>query len=271
MDLYTVEVSTNNVSKTISFKPGQYRTITNTERPGYSTTRPGSYQNLTAPSTSTTRYEWTYWTWSNGGFVKRNSADHLDITLLLKPENESGLRDYTTPAFKYLHDYTTRSGYGLSIHTYFCTGCGKALGNATTCGSCRTSGVTSNVQANTTIGKLEAVMTFPEFNYSTDNNNCAVLTADKVCNMYTLTLPMYADYNSSDVNDKFAHYTPMWLPDGQYTPVTYISGLWTPLGELTATVQQGQYSNSTTDMNRLHIWSNAIILDGSLYDDLYGN
>ena len=77
--------------------------------------------------------------------------------------------------------------------------------------------------------------------------------------------------NSSDVNDKFAHYTPMWLPDGQYTPVTYISGLWTPLGELTATVQQGQYSNSTTDMNRLHIWSNAIILDGSLYDDLYGN
>ena len=128
-----------------------------------------------------------------------------------------------------------------------------------------------------TVGTLEALMTFPEFNYSSKYvaANGAVqeyikLTAANAGAYYSLTMPQYADYETDDYNDQFAHYTPMWLPDGEYKPVTHVSGIWTPIGELRATVQQGQYT-SETDMHKFGVYTNEVIIKGSLYDDLYNN
>lgn len=256
----------DNVSSLIPFKLDNNVKIANTARPDYSLNRPSDYNKNTKPdTTSTTVYSWEQWKWEDGKYVKVSSNDQLNITLILKPENENGLRTYTVGAFG-MHNYTTRSGYGLSIHSQF--------------SDLNLPYQTSNVHTNNTLdGSLFAVMTFPEFNYSskyisangTSEQEYTTLNVSPIAgqNAYRLSIPRTDDY-SMDENDKVAHYTPMWLPDGKYTPVTHFGGLWTPLGEMTATVQQGQYT-SETDMNKFKIYTNYVIIDGSMYDDLYPN
>lgn len=290
---YTDAHSNNNVSKLNAFKPNTYSVVTNTERPEYSTTRPSSFNaNKTPDSSSNMRFEWEYWTYENNAFKKNSSNDQLTVQIILKPENESGLRTYDDPTkvpFG-VHNYTTRSGYGLSMHT------GNALSDSSLTPKY------SYVRASSTVGKLQAIMTFPEYNYSATydstkaSNKQAYTVLDGTAarnsdGVFGLRFQIYSDYQSDDPNDKVAHYTPMWLPGtdskpAAYTPVTYISGLWTPLGELQATVQQGQYASGKTTSgtfstsvktnneaaaNKLGIYTNSITIKGSLYDDLYIN
>ena len=135
----------------------------------------------------------------------------------------------------------------------------------------------SHLTVKSTVGTLEALMTFPEFNYNSAYKSAngtvqeyVKLTAANAGTYYSLTMPQYTDYETDDYNDQFAHYTPMWLPNGEYIPVTHISGLWTPIGELRATVQQGQYTD-LSNMQKFGIYTNEIIIKGSLFDDLYNN
>jgi hypothetical protein len=243
--------------------------IANTARHDYSLNRPSDYNKNTKPNTtSTSVYSWEQWKWENGEYVKLSSNDQLNITLILKPENENGLRTYTVGAFG-MHNYTTRSGYGLSIHSTFSD---LNLPN-------QMSNVNTN---NASAGTLFGLMTFPEFNYSSQyiSSNSSVnqkyttleIGDPEVVNGKTLYRLCMQDcgITSSDPNDSFAHYTPMWLPDGKYVPVTYFGGLWTPLGEMTATVQQGQYTTEA-EMNTFKIYTNHVTIDGSMYDDLYPN
>lgn len=258
----------DNVSSLNPFKPNQYVRIANTARPDYSLNRPSDYDKNKKPSTtSTSVYSWEQWKWENGEYVKASSDDQLNITLILKPENENGLRTYTVGAFG-MHNYTTRSGYGLSIHSTFSD---LNLPN-------QMSNVNTN---NASAGTLFGLMTFPEFNYSSQyissnsifNQDYTTLEiTPEVVNGKTLYRLRMQDCGiiSSDPNDSLAHYTPMWLPDGKYVPVTYFGGLWTPLGEMTATVQQGQYTTEA-EMNTFKIYTNHVTIDGSMYDDLYPN
>jgi hypothetical protein len=229
------------------------------------------------PGSYNTAFHWEYWTYENHAFKRNTSGNSfLDITILLKPENSSGLRTYTSQNPYGFHDYTTRSGYGLSLHTPYASTCthtdkGGQKHNTNYMKSQITfkSDLTYNL-----VGTLDAYMIFPEYNYkSYDSKNEFVSSTHKV--LYhkividektgALKFTEYTDYPSTDENDKFAHYTPVWLPDGEYKPVTHIGGLWTPIGECTAQVRQG-------DINTyLGIYSNKIIINGSMYDDMYDN
>ena len=268
--LYVDSDSTNNTSSLNSFKPNTYSAVVNTARPGYSTDRPSSYDKDIDPmSTSNTAFNWEYWTWNekngyNGVFSKQTGSDKMNIVIMLTPENESGLRTYTTGALG-MHNYTTRSGYGLSMHRVYNDLTASWPVNK------------SHLTVKSTVGTLEALMTFPEFNYNSTYKSAngtvqeyVKLTAANAGSYYSLTMPQYTDYETDDYNDQFAHYTPMWLPNGEYIPVTHISGLWTPIGELRATVQQGQYTD-LSNMQKFGIYTNEIIIKGSLFDDLYNN
>jgi hypothetical protein len=57
----------------------------------------------------------------------------------------------------------------------------------------------------------------------------------------------------------------MWFADGAYTPVTYLGGLWSPVGELTATVQQGQITDAT-EMAKYGIFTNRYWISDCLYN-----
>ncbi len=124
------------------------------------------------------------------------------------------------------------------------------------------------------VGEPYAVMTFPEFNYamqsgqpnaSVDCPYVALEASMMITQTHHLFFPTYYDYSSNDPNDAQAHYTPMWLPDGEYTPVTHIGGVWSPIGEMTAVVTQGQCNPA------VGLYSNKIIIKGSMYDDMYPN
>jgi hypothetical protein len=280
--IYVDKDSTNNQSSLNGFKPNTYSSVVNTARPGYSTDRPSSYDKTIKPSgTSNTAFYWEYWTWTensgyNGKFTKQSGSDKMNIVIMLTPENESGLRTYTTGAFG-MHNYTTRSGYGLSMHRVYDDLSG-VYKNGAECMSNKAWAVNkSHITLNSNVGTLEALMTFPEFNYDSTYRaangavqNYIKLTAANAGSYYSLTMPQYADYETDDYNDQFAHYTPMWLPNGEYIPVTHISGVWTPIGELRATVQQGQYT-SASDMHKYGVYTNEVVIKGSLFDDLYNN
>jgi hypothetical protein len=270
-------VDKNNQSALNEFKPGLGGIITNTARPGFSTDRPATYDKTIQPSkTSNTKFSWEYWTWKennkyDGEFKKQSGKDQMHIAIIMTPENESGLRTYTSGAYG-IHNYTTRSGYGLSLHRLY-----SDLNNGTSPYKYEWPVNKSHITMNSITGKPEVIMTFPEFNYTSTykSGNGSVqdyvtITASPAGSYYSLRLPEYADYTSDDINDKYAHYTPMWLPDGAYKPVTHISGMWTPIGELRATVQQGQYKDAR-DMDYYGIYTNEVVIKGSLYDDLYNN
>lgn len=270
--------SNNDSSKLNSFTPGAMTGEKPLTRPGYESAPPSAYNPKTSvPGSYNTAFHWEYWTYENHAFKRNTSGNSfLDITILLKPENSSGLRTYTSQNPYGFHDYTTRSGYGLSLHTAYsstCTHTDKG-GQKHNTNYMQSQITFKSDLADNLVGTLDAYMIFPEYNYkSYDSKNEFVSSTHKV--LYhkiaidettgALKFTEYADYPSTDENDKFAHYTPVWLPDGEYKPVTHIGGLWTPIGECTAQVRQG-------DINTyLGIYSNKIIIDGSMYDDMYDN
>lgn len=81
-----------------------------------------------------------------------------------------------------------------------------------------------------------------------------------------ISLPEYADIH--DGEDASDHYTPMWFPDGEYSPVTTFRGIWTPVGEMSAVIRQNEIG-SAAEMERYGIFTNGFRISGSLYDDLY--
>ena len=250
--------SANNSSKIVNITPGVLGAYGNTARPSYSTTRDPNYNSLAVHSnTSVNTYKWEYYTYNESTSAYElvsNQNDKISATIILKPENENGLRSYVYASAYKIHNYTTRSGYGFSIHTSF--------------SDLQLTTKRSNVKASSTVGKVTAYMLYPEFNYEAKSGKCTDLVAAKSGSVYLLSLPKYDDITSSDNNDKYAHYIPMWYPDGLYKPVTVIGGLWTPVGELRASVLQGELTTKT-QMDTYGIYTNTYTISGSLYDDLY--
>ena len=83
----------------------------------------------------------------------------------------------------------------------------------------------SNNQSSAVTGAQTAVTYFPEFQYQ---NYWRLL--DRTGNGYNarfeFTKNRYSTYN------RRTHFTPIWMPDGSYTPYTYLEDCWTPAGML---------------------------------------
>ncbi|MBR2300438.1 MAG: InlB B-repeat-containing protein [Bacteroidaceae bacterium] len=277
-----VEVGGTNNTDTVSVTVGKKAETSNTDRPDFSTDIPSSFKNKDHGEEQTSNsFSWyeidIYYTDSQTFHAKR-LTNGLDVVMLLTPENEAGLKQEDVVLFG-IPDYVTRAGYGFSLHQPR-SGLGLSINGY--------SGINAStvIAGANTFGIPEALMTYPEFDYSKDKGKSTTLMVAETSSgtkylAFALAFPEYKDYQSNDVNDRFAHYIPMWYPDGEYTPVTYFSGAWSPLGEMTATVVQGDervtsgltgatdVGASETMMSRRHIFTSILEILGSLYDDIY--
>lgn len=114
-----------------------------------------------------------------------------------------------------------KSGYGINISV--------------------TANVSSN-QSSAVTGAQTSVTYFPEFQYNTYWRLLERTTGGYNAK-FELKQNKYSTYN------RRVHFTPIWMPDGSYTPYTYLIDCWTPSGML---------SMNLTD---------TVIIQGSLWDD----
>lgn len=97
-----------------------------------------------------------------------------------------------------------KSGYGISQTT--------------------TASVSTN-QSSAVTGAQTAVTYFPEFRYQTYWRLLEQTTGGFGA-VFQFARNRYSTYNER------AHFTPIWFPDGSYTPYTYLEDCWTPAGML---------------------------------------
>ena len=92
---------------------------------------------------------------------------------------------------------------------------------------------------------LQAVRaSFSEYGYSMDQG--------KYCDLVFVNGAWcFAENTGADGHERI-HYIPVWVSDGEYAVSVVLTELWTPVGRITAVRN-----------------SNAIVIDGSLYDDWY--
>jgi hypothetical protein len=115
-----------------------------------------------------------------------------------------------------------KSGYGIEMNA------------ATT--------LSSNAPSSHITGAQHAVSYFPEFNYQS-YWRLHDLKASGLSAQFWLKPNDYSTYQSR------VHFTPIWYPDGSYTPITRLLDAWTPDGMLTLQLQ------------------NSITISGNLFSD----
>ena len=92
---------------------------------------------------------------------------------------------------------------------------------------------------------LQAVRaSFSEYGYSMDQG--------KYCDLVFVNGAWCFTENTGADGHERIHYIPVWVSDGEYAVSVVLTELWTPVGRITAIRN-----------------SNAIVIDGSLYDDWY--
>ena len=97
-----------------------------------------------------------------------------------------------------------KSGYGISQAT--------------------TTSVSTN-QSSAVTGAQTAITYFPEFRYTT-YWRLLEQTESGLSARFEFARNRYSTY------DRPTHFTPLWMPDGSYTPYTYVEDCWTPAGML---------------------------------------
>jgi len=105
--------------------------------------------------------------------------------------------------------------------------------------------VTANVSTNQSwavTGAQTAITYFPEFQYKT-YWRLLEPTSSGLSAKFEFANNKYSTYN------RRTHFTPIWMPDGSYTPYTYLIDCWTP---------QGMLSMNLTD---------SVNISGSLWDE----
>ncbi|WP_018885735.1 hypothetical protein [Paenibacillus massiliensis] len=103
-----------------------------------------------------------------------------------------------------------KSGYGIEINS--------------------TTSLSSNSPSSHITGAQHALSYFPEFTYQKYWRLHDVKAPGYNANFW-LKPNEYSTYNSR------VHFTPIWFPDGRYTPITRILDAWTPAGMLTLQLQ----------------------------------
>ncbi|MDF9409687.1 hypothetical protein L7E55_15235 [Pelotomaculum isophthalicicum JI] len=189
--------------------------------------KPGVPNN--AQKTSATWGVWRpwwqeYWVWHSTGDGSGYWCDHgwwefdwnsysasLSASMSVKPDDK-----VPTAAGK-----TMKSGYGI---------------NQTIAAQVSTS------QSSAVTGAQTAVTYFPEFQYQS-YWRLLDRTGSGYSAKFEFAPNQYSTYN------RRTHFTPIWLPDGSYTPYTYLMDCWTP---------QGMLSMNLTD---------SVIISGNLWSD----
>jgi len=190
-------------------------------------TRPSVPSNteITSASWGVWRPWWrAYWVWHSTGEDSGYWCDHgwwefdydtyradLTASMSIKPDDKA-----PTAAGR-----TMKSGYGI---------------NQT---------VTTNVSTNqsTAVTAVQnAVTYFPEFRYQS-YWRLLERTFGGYSSQFEFAQNRYSTYN------RRTHFTPIWMPDGSYTPYTWLIDCWTP---------QGMLSKNLTD---------SVIISGNLWSD----
>jgi hypothetical protein len=102
-------------------------------------------------------------------------------------------------------------------------------------------GISTNDSSAVT-GAQTAITYFPEFQYKTYWRILGETTGGLGA-VFEFPKNRYSTYNDR------THFTPVWMPDGSYTPYTYLQDCWTPVGML---------SSNLTD---------SVTISGNVWDD----
>ncbi|OME10723.1 hypothetical protein [Paenibacillus odorifer] len=167
----------------------------------------------------TTGKDTGYWQdnghWQDDGWWDYTRASYV-ATL---SANQSLLPDPKSPS---LFSNQMKSGYGIEINT--------------------TTALSSNAPSSHITGAQHAISYFPEFAYKKYWRLHDVKSSE-YSSSFWLKPNEYSTYQSR------VHFTPIWFPDGFYTPITQIMDAWTPEGMLTIQLQ------------------NSITISGNLFSD----
>ena len=206
---FTDADSSNDESARNIFRAKSAVSESNPSRPVYSTDIPSSFKGKEAGESAVNTFSWSYYEYNPSAplkFVKRTGEDGFKILLVATPENEGGLKKEERVVG--LPDFTTRAGYGFSLHRSYS---GLEAGDLNPSAS-------AVFASKDSFGTLCALMYYPEFDYSTEAGKFSKLLVSAPnpkgdYRVYALSLPEYPDYQTNDINDKYAHYIPMWYPD----------------------------------------------------------
>ncbi|MFT8889404.1 MAG: hypothetical protein ABF904_11380 [Ethanoligenens sp.] len=104
------------------------------------------------------------------------------------------------------------------------TASGQSIKSGYAISQTTTASVSTN-QSSAVTGAQIAVTYFPEFRYQT-YWRLLEQTTGGLGAVFQFARNRYSTYNSR------THFTPIWFPDGSYTPYTYLEDCWTPAGML---------------------------------------
>ena len=186
--------------------------------------RAPTYFNKTTPYANAGSASWVEWTYQNGSFSRVTYGIQLNSNPVLIP-------DTTVLSNKYQNGYWyMRSGYGFSMNqsTSFTTILGYSSPPAL---------------SYTSAQRSQAL--FPEYIY---NGN----TGGQFCDLQLIGNSFQFVTNSNTTNNSRLHFTPLWMPDGDYIVKTRLYDFWTPAGMV-----DGYYLTL------------PIKISGSVYDDYY--
>ena len=222
--------STNTVTETNSLdNTSSFQTIidtpSNSQTPDtqYESRAPTYFNKATVYATSGSA-SWVEWAYINGSFTRTTYGLQLNLNAVLTP-------DASIVSNKYQNGYWyMRSGYGFSIN--------------------ESSNITaifgySLPSASSYTSAQRAQVLFPEYMY---NGN----TSGQFCDLQLIGNSFQFISNSNATNNSRFHFTPLWIPDGDYIVKTRLYDLWTPAGMV-----DGYYLTP------------PIKISGSVYDDYY--
>lgn len=188
--------------------------------PGYSETVPAGYQGKTANPAAAGQKTWNVWEYENGALVIKSYGARLTcVRAEITPASGTG-------AYQQSGKWYMGSGYGYSL-TYE-----PRITAVSGCQAADDSMVT---------GVQNATARYKEYNYALGAGKCTTLECDSGAFLFT-----------ANGEGERLHYTPVWLPDGEYAVNVDAGECWTPAGRLRGTVV-----------------TNAIVIEGSMYDDYY--
>lgn len=208
----------NLVSKTYSTIPYLKYTTPDTR---YEEKAPSGFAVPSVPSAVSEFASWWEYRYEGGKFVKKTYGIGINNngTNAITPDAKSTAEVVSGK-------WVMKSGYGFSVQAAI--------------GTVNSSGYLTPDSTMYTSAQY-AYITFPEYAYAYASGKCRTLEKSGS----SWVLPVNGSYGR-------IHFTPLWFPDGNYTPVVTQSDMWTPAGMIKAA--------RTT---------NTIVIKDSAYDDWY--
>ena len=180
--------------------------------------------NAVTPYSSAGSASWVEWQYTNGSFSRVTYGLQLNSNPVLIPDSKVASNQYQN-GYWYM-----RSGYGYSI-------------NQTTSITTTQGDASPPTSSYTSAQRSQAL--FPEFMYNDDING-------EFADLQLVNNSFQFISNPNTTDNSRLHFSPLWMPDGDYIVKTRLYDLWTPAGMV-----EGHYLTPPIEIN------------GSAYDDFY--